>query len=553
MKTKTTLLLNLLLALTLLLSGCGGQGPKPVEPVGGLPTGTGDFPWWNDAVFYEIFVRSFFDSDGDGIGDFNGLTARLDYLNDGDPKTDTDLGIHGIWLMPIFPSTSYHGYDVTDYYDVHPEFGTMEEFKTFLDQAHQRGIKVIIDMVLNHTSARHPWFRESQTVDSPYRDWYIWSNTRPTFSGPWGQNVWHRAASGYYYGVFWDQMPDLNHENPEVRAEVEKITQFWLQEVGVDGFRLDGARYMVEEGRETADTPSNQAWHQEFRALSQRLSPEALILGEVWTTSFAVAPYIKNDALDLAFEFDLASAFRSSASAGRATSAFNQMQISARLFPAGQFAPFLTNHDQNRVMNEMGGSLHKARVAAAMLLTSPGVPFLYYGEEIGMSGSKPDEYIRTPMQWSDEPGAGFTTGTPWIRINSDYSAVNVAALSGEDGSLWRLYRDLIQARNAHAALRIGEAHLPRSASPAVFSVLRSSPQETVLVVINLGTEAVSEYSLDLDRGPLSGAYRAVPIFNSASNDKFAELSASSQGGFAGYQPLPELAPGQVLLLQLNSR
>jgi alpha-amylase len=553
MKTKTTLLLSLLLALTLLLSGCGGQGPKPVEPVAGLPTGTGDFPWWNDAVFYEIFVRSFSDSDGDGIGDFNGLTAKLDYLNDGDPKTSTDLGIHGIWLMPIFPSTSYHGYDVTDYYDVHPDFGTMDEFKTFLDEAHQRGIKVIIDMVLNHTSARHPWFRESNNVNSPYRDWYIWSDTRPTFSGPWGQNVWHRAASGYYYGVFWDQMPDLNHENPEVQAEVEKITLFWLQEVGVDGFRLDGARYMVEEGRETADTPSNQAWHQEFRALSQRLAPEALILGEVWTTSFAVAPYIKNEALDLAFEFDLASAFRSSAAAGRATSAFNQMQISSRLFPAGQFAPFLTNHDQNRVMNEMGGSLHKVRVAAAMLLTSPGVPFLYYGEEIGMTGSKPDEYIRTPMQWSGDSGAGFTTGTPWIRINSDYPDVNVAALSAEDSSLWRLYRDLIQARNAHAALRIGEAHLPRSASPAVFSVLRSSPQEAVLVVINLGAEAVSEYALDLDRGPLSGSYRAVPIFNSAANDRFAELSASSQGGFAGYQPLPELAPGQVLLLQLNQR
>src|SRR5919109_147792 len=188
----------------------------PVQPVTGLPQGTDGYPWWNDTVFYEIFVRSFYDSDGDGIGDFNGITSKLDYLNDGDPNTTTDLGITGLWLMPIHPSPSYHGYDVTDYYDVNPEYGTLDDFKSLIDEAHQRGIRITIDLVLNHTSSKHPWFEQAQDTTSPYRQWYVWSAT------PLGGQYWHYGSGQeYYYARFGVGLPDLNYANPEVVKEMK--------------------------------------------------------------------------------------------------------------------------------------------------------------------------------------------------------------------------------------------------------------------------------------------------------------------------------------------
>jgi glycosidase len=201
-----------------LLMGCASPTPTPTAPPATItPTATPDpyagtegFRWWNDTVFYEIFVRSFRDSDGDGIGDFNGIIEKLDYLE--------GLGIRGIWLMPINPSPSYHGYDVTDYYAVNPDYGTLEDFKRLLEEAHKRDIKIIIDFVMNHTSSKHPWFQQALTPGSPYHDWYVWSETDPGTLGPWGAKAWYRASNGqYYYAIFWDQMPDLNYENPAVR------------------------------------------------------------------------------------------------------------------------------------------------------------------------------------------------------------------------------------------------------------------------------------------------------------------------------------------------
>src|SRR5687768_9705292 len=205
----------------------------PIQPVTGLPQGTDGYPWWNDTVFYEIFVRSFYDSDGNGIGDFNGITEKLDYLNDGDPATRTDLGVTGLWLMPIHPSPSYHGYDVTDYYDVNPEYGTMEDFKRLLEEAHARGIRVTIDWVLNHTSSQHAWFEQAKDPESSYRDWYRW--TTEQFPGP----GWRYGGGGAsYYANFAEYMPDLNYANTAVRAEMKKVFDFWLNDVGIDGFRL---------------------------------------------------------------------------------------------------------------------------------------------------------------------------------------------------------------------------------------------------------------------------------------------------------------------------
>lgn len=526
--------------------------PTPVLPTEPPATPTPQpvsFPWWNESVFYEIFVRSFYDSDGDGNGDFNGLTEKLDYLNDGDPATTSDLGISGMWLMPIFPAASYHGYDVTDYMTVNSDYGTLDDFKNFLEQAHQRGIRVIIDWPLNHTSVDHPWFQEALKPGDPYRDWYIWSDTKPEYAGPWGQSVWQEGPQGgYYYHIFWEGMPDLNYNNPEVVAVMNDVMRFWIEEVGVDGFRLDGARYIIEEGEKQAETESTQAYFNQLTQGCKALNPECLMLGEVWTSNFAVAGYVKDGDIDMAFDFELASAYMASTAGATAKNVNNQVKFSLKLFPPNQYAPFLTNHDQSRVMTELIGNLAKAKNAASLLLTGPGVPFIYYGEEIGMTGGGKDEYKRTPMQWSAEANAGFTTGTPWIEVNADYPTVNVAAEAQSVDSLLNYYIELIRLRNAHTSLLQGDTYPVSATSSSVYSLLRVRGAEVMLVVINLGEEQVSDYSLSLAQGPLSGEYRGSTILGQGEP---AGLTANAKGGFEDYTPLASLPGNSSLVIQLE--
>jgi alpha-amylase len=245
--------------------------------------------WWNDEVFYEIFVRSFNDSDGNGIGDIQGIIDKLDYLNDGNPATTTDLGITGLWLMPIFPSPSYHGYDVTDYRDINSDYGTLEDFRRLLTEAHSRGIKIIIDFVGNHTSDQHQWFTQSASGQSK-RDWYLWEQSNPNFNGPWGQTVWHQRNNAYYYGLFWGGMPDLNFHNDEVTQEIKDISQFWA-EIGVDGFRIDAVKHWVEEGSNQENTQSTLDWWRNYYAFQKSLSPSFMTVGEVWTSTQNILPY----------------------------------------------------------------------------------------------------------------------------------------------------------------------------------------------------------------------------------------------------------------------
>ena len=291
--TKKILLVLLILPL---LASC--QGARWVD--------VKDSVWWKDAVFYEIFVRSFADSNGDGIGDFNGLTQKLDYLNDGDPKTTTDLGVTGIWLMPIQPSPSYHGYDVSDYYQINPDYGTIDDFKLFLSEAKKRGIRVLMDLVINHTALDNQWFMMSAGGYAKFADWYIWSDTNPGYKGPWGEDVWHPLAGHYFYGVFSEAMPDLNYRNPDVTAEMDNVADYWLQTVGVDGFRIDGAKHLIEQGETQENTDATHAWFKDFHSYLQTLNPEALTVGEVWSPSDDAAPYVADDELDLVFNFPLA-------------------------------------------------------------------------------------------------------------------------------------------------------------------------------------------------------------------------------------------------------
>lgn len=499
----------------------------------------GAFPWWNDTIFYEVFVRSFADSDGDGVGDLRGLIDRLDYLNDGDPATHHDLGVTGLWLMPITESPSYHGYDVTDYAHVDREYGTDDDFRTLMAEAHRRGIRVIVDLVLNHTSAEHPWFLASRSDPrSEKRDWYVWRNDDPGWRGPWGQEVWHPYRSAYYYGVFWSGMPDLNYRNPFVTAAARDIERLWLTDFGVDGFRLDAVKHWIEDGRVQENTPETHEWFREQQAWLPSVKADALTVGEVWSGSADVLPWIGFD-VDLAFEFTCAGAMVQSARNEDATAARGALAYVTRRYPPQQWATFLSNHDQDRVMTQLGGNAGHARTAASLLLTAPGVPFLYFGEEIGQAGGKPDENIRTPMQWSADANAGFTTGTPWREPQADYAAVNVAAQRGDDASLLSHYRKLVRLRNEHAALRRGAWIEVPCANPGVYACLRVAEEEALLVAINLTGEPLEQVLLTLPWGPL-------PPGVSSTRDLYVDLPAvapvvNDAGGLDAAVSLPPYA------------
>jgi alpha-amylase len=545
----------ILLVIASLLTGCNSLQDTPHSPTPTIQVETPippGFPWWNETVGYEIFVRSFYDSDGDGIGDFNGITEKLDYLNDGDPNTTTDLGISTIWLMPIFPSPSYHGYDVTDYYSVNPQYGTMEDFTQFIQEAHKRDIKVIIDLVLNHTSDQHPWFKEAKKdAASPYRDWYIWSDTDPGYNGPWNQDVWHPSSTGYYYGIFEAFMPDLNYNNPEVTAEMDKVTKFWLEEAGVDGFRLDAAKHLIENKRMQENTNATHDWFKDYRNFYKIINPNAITIGELFGNNLAsVNSYTKGDQFDLAFNFELASAMVQSAQSGSALPVLGALKATNKILEPNQYSPFLTNHDQNRVMSTLEGNPNKAKVAASLLLTSPGMPFIYYGEEIGMEGIKPDENIRRPMQWSAAENGGFTTGNPWEAPDSKFKFINVEMQTNDPESLLSHYRNLIHLRNAYPALQTGDFQVVNTKNSNVFASLRTNDNESLIIVINMSSELINNYELSIIESNLrSGEKQIIPLMGVINQ---TALAINQSGGFSGFKPLDELPPYSSLILRLST-
>ncbi|WP_210489175.1 alpha-amylase family glycosyl hydrolase [Rufibacter aurantiacus] len=507
--------------------------------------------WWNDAVFYEIFVRSFYDSNGDGKGDFKGLIQKLDYLNDGDPNTTTDLGITGIWLMPMMESPSYHGYDVTDYYATESDYGTMADFEAFLAAAHARGIKVIIDFVMNHTSDQHPWFTQSSSnTTNTYRNWYIWSDTNPGYLGPWGQGVWHQRNSKYYYGVFFSGMPDLNWSNAQLKSTMWDITRFWLNK-GVDGYRLDAVKYLDEDGRNMENTPETFSLLHEFNQVYKAAKPDAFTVGEAWSNTAAVVPYVQNNRLDAAFEFDLAGAIISSVRDNNPIAVRNQLSLVNRVYPKLQYATFLTNHDNNRVMGELGSNVAHMKQAASLYLTMPGVPFLYYGEEVGMLGSGVDEDKRKPMQWTPGANTGFSTGNPWRSINSNFSQFNVQTQSADANSLLSHYRKLIQIRNAQPALRKGYHQDMTSTNASVLSYARVFGQEAVVVVSNFSSEAVASPTLSLAVSSLpAGNYLVQDLYR---GQAMGTVTVNANGAISNWTLTGNsLAADQTWILRLTS-
>jgi alpha-glucosidase len=494
--------------------------------------------WWRYGVIYQIYPRSFADADGNGIGDLDGITEHLDHL----AGHADSLRVDAIWLSPFYKSPmADYGYDVADYRDVDPMFGTLGQFDTLLAEAHRRGLKVIVDFVPNHTSDQHEWFIESRSSrDNPKRDWYVWADPKPDGSPP---NNWRSSfaevgpawtmdetTGQYYLHSFMREQPDLNWWNPEVRDAMDDVLRFWLDR-GVDGFRIDVAHRMAKDP-ELADNPlievdaelrgsdrreallaasnggedlRDQDWpevHEILRRFRRTISEydDRMAVGEVYLLDMPklVSYYGRGDELDLCHNFVFlhqpwkADAFRA------------VVEEFEGLLPEGTWPDyFLNNHDHSRVVtryDDGGNGRARARVAAMMLLTLRGTPFLYQGEELGMrDGPVPPDRIvdvdgrdpeRTPMHWDASPGAGFTTGEPWLPIDPEHERVNAAAQRGDATSMLSLYRRLLQLRRGSPALRQGAYASLTSAPDGVFAYLRTTSDEQLLVALNMTSDPV---------------------------------------------------------------
>jgi len=477
-------------------------------------------PWYQGSVFYELYVRSFQDSTGDGHGDLAGLTSRLDYLNDGNPATTTDLGVDALWLMPVFESPSLHGYDTTDYEAIESDYGNLATFQAFTAAAHQRGMRVYLDLVLNHTSDQHPWFLDaSSSSNSAHRDWYVWSPTDPGWTQPWSSDpVWHPRNGAWYYGLFFTGMPDLNYRWDAVRQEMKRLGSLWLQR-GADGYRIDAAPYLVEDGPGAGQqhTTGTHQYLKELRDSLAAANPSAAFVTESWTDTETIGRYYGSrtarggDEAPMSFDFPLSDRIVEALSSGNAIAIASKLVEVRASYPFGAVdAPFLSNHDQSRIASTLGNDPARLRQAAAILLTLPGTPFLYYGEEIGaqQSTASGDESKRAPMAWDATSGGGFTSGTPWTPLAPGQSTANVAAQTSDPTSLLSRYRNLIRVRHASQALSVGqglEVLTNMYGFDPLLVFVRTHGSERVVVAHNL-TDIDSSNSYHL------GASAMAPLF-----------------------------------------
>lgn len=485
-----------LLPMLVSLAACGGGGGSvAIQPPATLPDadvsavakndpGSVLPATWKQGPFIEIYVRGYQDSDGDGIGDLKGLTQRLDYLK--------DLGVTGIWLMPVTQSQDNdHGYAVTDYRAIEKQYGSLADFDAFVAAAHARGIGVIIDYVMNHSAAQNPLFLNSSGAkDGARRDWYIWSATKPSGWSIYGSDPWKSSSTGYYFAGFWDQMPDFNLRNANVLAYHHDSMRFWLNR-GVDGFRFDAVGNLVENG------PS--AWEgqpENYTIMGDVLGMLAGYQNRYMVCEAPIDPkgFSASTACGSAFAFDhnydIVSAAKGSSSA---------VADVANYFKGApaNMAAMVSNHDAfagDRLWTQLNGNQQQYRLAVATYMLQPGVPFIYYGEEIGMANNNSlsgDWKLRTPMSWTaDTTTAGFTTGKPFRAVSSNVATNNVAAQLGDANSLLSFYKALISMRKAHPALA-GGSYDNATANGWTMSFTRSTANETALVAINYGSTASS--------------------------------------------------------------
>jgi glycosidase len=404
-------------------------------------------------------------------------------------------------------------------------------------------------MVLNHLSSEHPYFREALgNPNAAHRGWFRWSTRKPDDRGPWGQEVWHPSPRGseYYYGTFWRTMPDLDYGSPAVRDEAKRIATFWLTEMGADGFRLDAVPYLVEEGAAKIGTAGTHTFLREYAAHIRTVSPNAFTVGEVWDGIDRMVPYYP-DQLESYFAFDLADTLVATIRAGSAAALMRRVLRFQREVPNQRWSTFVRNHDQTRTLTVLAAGaedtaegLTRAKMAATLLLTLPGLPFVYYGEEIGMIGDKPDELLRTPMPWDASPNAGFTRGTPWQPLEARWPTTNVAAQQDDSASLLSAYRRLIHLRAGTPALGGGDFVPFAAGHDAVAAYLRRNGESIVLVVANVGRRTRSGVTLTADDSVLTpGEYEGRSLLGGA---PAASLTVATDGRVRGYMPLGAILP-----------
>jgi maltose alpha-D-glucosyltransferase/alpha-amylase len=499
--------------------------------------------WYKDAVFYEVFVRAFADDNGDGIGDLPGLTSKLDYIQ--------ELGVDCLWLLPVYPSPLRDdGYDVSDYYRIHPDYGTVDDFRTLLKEAHQRGLRVIADLIPNHTSDQHPWFQASRDPRHPehgkYRDWYVWSSTPERYKeariifldyeeSNWS---WDPTREAYYWHRFFHHQPDLNYDNQAVQEEMLSVIRFWL-DLGIDGFRMDAVPYLYErEGTSSENLPETHAYLKRMRAFVDRHAPGTMLLSEANQWPEDVRPYFGDgDEFHMNFHFPLMPRIFMALARADRTPILEILRRTPPIPDSCQWATFLRNHDEltlemvteeeRQFMWDVYAPLPRMRLnlgirrrlapllqndrarmelANSLLFTLPGSPVIYYGDEIGMGGNiwlDDRDGVRTPMQWSAGANAGFSTADPEDLyapvIESEdygYQHLNVHAQRADSDSLLNRMCEMIAVRKEHPAFGRGTCDFLEASNNAVLAYLRRHADETILVVNNLSAESQAA-ALDL--------------------------------------------------------
>jgi maltose alpha-D-glucosyltransferase/alpha-amylase len=505
-----------------------------------------DTTWYKDAVFYELYVRAFCDGNGDGHGDFKGLIQKLDYLQ--------ELGVDCLWLLPIYPSPLLDdGYDVADFYGIHPDYGTLDDFKAVLDEAHKRGLRVITDLILNHTSDQHPWFKEARTSrGSPRRDYYVWSDTdrkykdaRIIFIDTESSNWQFDPQTGqYYWHRFFSHQPDLNYANPKVQQAMLDVVRFWL-DLGVDGFRADAVPYLFErEGTSCENLPETHAYLKRVRAFMDTNYPGRILLSEANQWPEDTRPYFGDgDEFQMAFHFPVMPRIFMALARGNSQPILDILARTPPIPESCQWCTFLRCHDEltlemvteeeraflwdfyapeprmrlnlgirRRLAPLLDNDRRKIELANSMLFTLPGSPIIYYGDGIGMGDNiwlEDRGGVRTPMQWSDDKNAGFSSAHPsrlYSPVIDDevfgYQNVSVRAQRNDPSSLFHTMCKMISARKKHKSFGRGDCQFLDRDSTAVLAYIRQHKDETILVVNNLSS---SPQSAALELAPFSGS------------------------------------------------
>jgi maltose alpha-D-glucosyltransferase/alpha-amylase len=491
--------------------------------------------WYKNAVFYEVSARAYYDSNGDGIGDLKGLTQKLDYIK--------HLGVDCIWLLPIFPSPLIDdGYDIADYYNVHPDLGTIDDFKELIDETHKRGMRIIADLVVNHTSDQCEWFKQAEADEnSPYRDYYVWSDSNKLYSDAriifvdtetsnW---AWSEKAQKYYWHRFYSCQPDLNYDNPAVREEMKKIMRFWL-DMGIDGFRADAVPYLIErEGTNCENLPETHAYLKELRQLIDKEYPDCILLAEANQWPQDLRPYFaEGNEFNMAFQFPLMPRIFKALAKSDCSPIIDILEMTPQIPETCQWCTFLRNHDEltlemvteedrqflwdfyapvKRMRQNLGirrrlaplldGNCQKIQLLYAVLFSLPGTPIIYYGDEIGMGDNiylEDRDGVRTPMQWNSEKNAGFSNVMeeklylPVIKSDQfSYLRINVAAQQKDPSSLFNKIRKMLSVRKANPVMAVGAYEIINHPHyPALLFIKRTDERDTILALHNLSMSTI---------------------------------------------------------------